>query len=245
VVAAVLAAGPGAFASHVTAARLWQIEGEWVDEIHLTASSRRRIRLPGVIAYQPRGPVAVTRIGRIPLTTCAQTLIDLAPELSDAALEDAVDDARRRNLVTAVKMHAMVRAKRGRGRRGLGRPQRLLEGRIGGPVSGSGKENDLGRLMREANLPPAVRQHEIRDAGGALVARPDFAYPDAKVAVEFDGYKFHGSRRQWERGKRRDAKLAALGWLVIPVTDRSMTRLPEDVVRDVWRALAVRWGVQS
>src|SRR5437899_8720521 len=55
--AAVLAAGPGAVASHDSAARLWQLEGRWREQLHVTVPARKRIVVPGVAVHQPRSSI--------------------------------------------------------------------------------------------------------------------------------------------------------------------------------------------
>ena len=63
------------------------------------------------------------------------------------------------------------------------------------------------RLLRAAGLPEPEVQYPIRD-GERLVARVDFAYPEIRLAMEVDGYRWHGGRRvlgtrsqqrQWHR----------------------------------------------
>ena len=45
--------------------------------------------------------------------------------------------------------------------------------------------------------------------------RLDAAWPDVKLAVEFDGAAFHAGPDAWQRDLRRNAALAALGWVVL------------------------------
>lgn len=40
----------------------------------------------------------------------------------------------------------------------------------------------------------------------------------AGVGVELDGFEFHSSRDAFERGRARDADLAAVGWLMVHFT---------------------------
>jgi very-short-patch-repair endonuclease len=84
-----------------------------------------------------------------------------------------------------------------------------------------------------AGLPRPVTQHPVRVAGG-VVLRPDLAWPEFQVAVEYDG-EWHDDRRQFHRDRDRIRLLAAAGWVVVPVT-----RTSTDVVRSVRHALAER-----
>ena len=63
-----------------------------------------------------------------------------------------------------------------------------------------------------------ARQYEIRT--DRLVARVDLAYPEARLAIEVDGYRHHSGRRAFDRDRERDNELKALGWQVIRITHR-------------------------
>jgi hypothetical protein len=76
-------------------------------------------------------------------------------------------------------------------------------------------------------LPAPVTQFEIWDERGNLVARVDFAWPELKVIVEFDGEeKYHRYRKPGEtieqmvmREKKREDRIRELtGWTVIRLT---------------------------
>jgi very-short-patch-repair endonuclease len=56
--------------------------------------------------------------------------------------------------------------------------------------------------------------------------RLDAAWPELEIAVEFDGAAFHGRLGDRERDLRRDAALAALGWVVIRFGYPDVTERP-------------------
>ena len=93
--------------------------------------------------------------------------------------------------------------------------------------------------MRSHQLPVPVRQYEIRD-GRKVIARLDFAFPEQRIAVEADSYRWHSGRIPWERELNRRNELRRRGWLVIHVTDRQMRERPSRVIGDVREALAAR-----
>jgi very-short-patch-repair endonuclease len=49
------------------------------------------------------------------------------------------------------------------------------------------------------------------------VARVDFAWPAAKIALEYEG-RWHGERQNVARDRRRLNRLTAAGWTVVFVT---------------------------
>ena len=72
------------------------------------------------------------------------------------------------------------------------------------------------RLLSRAGLPEPVPQHEIRHRG-RLAARVDLAYPDLRIAVEFDSERWHGGRRRREADLDRRNRLTELGWEMVHV----------------------------
>jgi very-short-patch-repair endonuclease len=114
--------------------------------------------------------------------------------------------------------------------------QALVEARTPGKTSGSGKENDLRRLLVSAGLPAPVTQHEIRDERGRFVARPDLAYPGAHLVIEYDG-GHHADRRQWESDLPRQNRLINAGYRVLRYCRRDLKVRPDQVVEEVRRAL--------
>jgi very-short-patch-repair endonuclease len=68
--------------------------------------------------------------------------------------------------------------------------------------------------------------------GTRVVGRFDFAYPDAKLIIETDGYRWHSGNQAWQRDRRRDNDLNRLGWTVLRFTAEDM-KSPCDVVRQI------------
>jgi len=64
------------------------------------------------------------------------------------------------------------------------------------------------------------------------VARVDFAWPERKVAVEYDGL-WHAEDRQFERDRQRLNRLREAGWTLVFVTaaDLKNPELPAARVR--------------
>jgi hypothetical protein len=88
--AAVLAAGDGAVASHLSAAALWRLDGVPRAEvtIEVTVTRGRCPRsVPGTVHRSvDLGPADIEPRQRIPRTTAARTLLDIAPRLSAGQL---------------------------------------------------------------------------------------------------------------------------------------------------------------
>lgn len=102
------------------------------------------------------------------------------------------------------------------------------------PLTESPMESRTRWALLSAGLPRPVAQFELRDSRGEFVARLDLAYPERRVAVEYDG-AWHWKRRR-EDDRRRDA-VRALGWTVLVYSAADIYGQPDRVADDVSRAL--------
>jgi very-short-patch-repair endonuclease len=112
-------------------------------------------------------------------------------------------------------------------------------------VTGSEAESRLLRLLERQGLPRPAVQYEIRAADGSLVARVDFAYPDLRIAIEYDSYEHHLAKAALVRdGARRNA-VASLGWLPITATAADLRDGARRLAADIRRARALRSDVAT
>jgi hypothetical protein len=93
--------------------------------------------------------------------------------------------------------------------------------RLADPRSESPQESRLRVRLVLAGLPRPVAQFEVF-SGGAFLARVDLAWPEMKIAIEYDGRWHVGSVAQLERDRRRLNRLVAAGWIVLHVTAARM-----------------------
>ncbi|MET8201261.1 endonuclease domain-containing protein [Micromonospora taraxaci] len=87
-------------------------------------------------------------------------------------------------------------------------------------------------------LPRPVVQHPIRLPSG-VVLHPDLAWPEYRVAVEYDG-QWHSDADQLHRDRRRLNLLVGAGWLVLHVTSRRLHGEFPAVLSEIRAALASR-----
>jgi hypothetical protein len=90
----------------------------------------------------------------------------------------------------------------------------LLELASGLPESPA--ESAMLLALYDAGLPIPVLQHSVRDISGRERYRLDFAWPQPRVALEYDGRDAHEHRAL--RDATRDADLRSRGWLVFHAT---------------------------
>lgn len=232
--AAVMAAGAGAVVSHRSAARLWGIHQDTAVEV--TGDRARAVRVHGVSVHRSTDLVDAHRSLRLGfgVTNPLRTLVDLGAVLAPELVEDALDRALGRRLVSVEGVEAMVASLARRGRIGVGVARAIVDERaLGRSRPDSLLEPRMARLLRTHGLPPFIFQYEVRHAG-RFVARIDFADPVLRVALEVDGFESHATPRALQSDLRRQNALVALGWTVLRFTWADVVRRPE------WVAACIR-----
>ena len=86
-------------------------------------------------------------------------------------------------------------------------------------------------------LPPPELQLRVHDERGGLVARVDFAWPQARLVVEVDGFAYHSSREDVRKDHARAVRLTLLGWRVLRFGWEDVVGRPEHVIAVVREAL--------
>jgi hypothetical protein len=199
--AAVLAAGDGAVLSGRAAAHVWGLVKGEPPGPEVTCAAQRRIE--GVTTRRCRtlGAADVTVFRRIPITTVARTVVDVAADLSEDALARACHEAGvRYGLTPRAVLEVLDRRPRVPGARKV---RRIVEGDV--HVVLSKLEARFLRLLREQGLPLPETN---RPAGGRRV---DCRWPGHRLTVELDSYRFHNSRHSWEQDRRREREARARG----------------------------------
>jgi len=239
VMAACLRGGDGTAASHLTGGRLWDCAVPRPGVIEVTSARARRVRTEGVRAHRslllPR--LDLTKRSGIPVTTPARTVVECSPLIGTRSTAEVTDDLVRRKLMGYADLRSCVARLAGPGRRRLSIVREVLAGRLPGydPGDSNLEVRALGALSR-AGLPTPVQQHPLTLPNGRRV-EIDLAYPDQMVAIEMDGWKWHGQRTAFDADRARANELVALGWRVVRFTSAM-----DDVtiVRIVGQLLGVR-----
>ena len=226
--AAVLACGPGAVLSHLSAAALWGIRQS--DRIEVTRRSSHRGPKGVTVHRSPlRNDERTTHRG-IPTTTVPRTLLDLSAVVHPDALRSALRQAEQLRLTDPLSLIDLV--ERYPRRPGLAAIRALLEeATIGARVIRSELEERFQAFLLNAGLPlPQTNQF----VEGFEV---DCVWPDQRLIVELDGRAVHDTGQAFERDRVRDRVLTAAGWHVIRVTWRQLHDEPELLEADLRRLL--------
>jgi len=171
------------------------------------------------------------RIGGVPVTTVARTLLDLAEVVGPRILRRAVREAYVQRLVDERGLKAALN--RAHGRHGAPRLAALVA--PGLVATRSELEDRMLHLIRTHGLPePLVN---ARLAGLPRRVEVDFLFADAGLVVETDGARYHDNALA--REIERQAMLEAAGYRVLRVNWRQVTRDTDETVRRIRRALAL------
>jgi very-short-patch-repair endonuclease len=195
--AAVLAGGEGAALSHRSAAALWEIGTERRGVVDVSVRRHAELKRPGLrVRGRPSLPAdAVMYVEGIPVTSIVQTLVDLATELDTHAIERAVNEADKRDLIDPEALRGELNSHAGE----PGAPplRKILDKRTF-RLSDSALEVLFRPIASEAGLPSPLTKQPVN---GYEV---DFFWPDLGLIVETDGLRYHRTASTQARDARRD-----------------------------------------
>jgi len=228
--AALLMAGPDAVLTDHTAAWLHGCTAAETNRVHILLDYDRRLRPRPDVAvhyyqYDPADVVEVEGLRCMVLDYAIADLLCRGRHRSTAlACADQALGALPPQQRAAFKADLAVRLANRRDQRGRRRGAFLLDLATGLPESPG--ESALLLTVADAGFPLPELQYSIRDLDDREIWRLDFAWPDARVALEYDGYAAHVDKAEADRV--RDEDLRRRGWKVLraDVSDlRNPTRL--------------------
>lgn len=232
--AAVLAVGPDAVASHRDAAWLHGLRPG--NHRRSDVTTTRRVRSTDRIDVHRTTvltPADVTIQGGVPVTTVARTLVDLAGVVPRDHLAKAVSEAERLQRFDPRAVEAALDRTRQRSRPGRAAIESVLdEHRAHGlQLDAETLERLLLALVTAHDLPRPLIRHMV---DGREV---DACWPRALLAVELDGWEFHRHRRAFQRDREKSNVLTAAGWTVLRFTHHDLTQRPAYVAGQLRRVL--------
>ena len=220
--AAVRACGPGAVLSRARGrAPARNAEGQGAraggDEPDANVASR------GIKTRRTRGELQRTVWRGIPVTSPARTLVDLAAVLDAETLARAAHEAGIRHHTTPDQVEAVLKQRRNSP--GAAKLRSVLHGHT--PVTLSRLESAFLAVLRAAGLPPPQTN---RRAGSKRV---DCRWPDHKLTVELDSYRYHRSRHAWEQDHRRERQAYVRGDQLPPLHLPRRPRNPQPMLEEL------------
>ena len=224
----------GQFFSHVTAASLWGMPLPFPhgEELHVSAvPPAREPRTSSVTGHRlVMPPDGITLLDDLPVAARTETWAQLGavlrvddlvavgdwlvaqgdpvPDLEEVALR-----ARRRGAVALREAAGLVR-----------------------PGAESPRESTVRLVLVDAGLPEPQLNWTLRTASGLFVARLDMAYPEQRVAVEYDG-RHHAEAAQFRRDADRWRAISDAGWTLVRVLAHHLDAPNQLIVAPVRSAL--------
>lgn len=218
--------------SHLSAAVAWNLPLlVRPEKPHITVPVKRRPRPGRPVVMHWAAVSSAERIGR--LTTLLRTVVDCARILPFGEALAVADAALATCQLSRDELEAAATAMRG-----PGRPNALRIAAAAICRSESFLESML-RSLLIAELIDGFEPQLLVDTGGAR-ARVDLGHRLAQVALEAEGYEFHGSAGDFAADCRRYDDLVAAGWLVLRFTYQQVLGDPRWVVETVRSAVAQR-----
>jgi very-short-patch-repair endonuclease len=193
--AACLACGDGAVASHLSAARLYGVELSPPALPDVTNAVGAHPRSDAIDIHRAKylGRLDVGRIRGIPVTSGMRTASDLARELDERPLEIVLDTLWRQGLLHPERLLAYLAGPHQRSRKGTGVLRALARERVGQRPPGSDLETRYIQILKDYGVPLPARQQPVMTRHRRRFI--DLAYPEHRVAIELDGFERHGRDR--------------------------------------------------
>lgn len=215
----------------LSAAYLWGVDLlPHAAPVTVVAPRDRRLRADPrrTVHYSTLAPGDLTHFAGVPVTTPERTAFDLGRRGPRVDALVAVDALLHRHVITREALRTLAAERCG----WPGIPQLRDVLSLAEPLAESPMESRLRLLLLDASLPPPTAQHRVLDARGRFVARVDLAWPELRLAVEYDGDQ-HREKAQFRRDVARLNALRAAGWTVLRFTAGDVLRQPGRTARQV------------
>jgi hypothetical protein len=221
--AAVLACGEGALLNARSAGCLWGFRAwePWAPDV--LAPTRAGRARPGISVHRCTvEAVDIAEHRRIPVTSPARTIVDLAHYLTVDELQWALREMQYLRLFDLDAVGEVLSR----------RPSRKLQPLVDDLfVLRNGFEADLLGLCDRYDVPRPAKPRKIEGV------KVDFHWPGPKVIVETDGWWAHSTFNAFQQDRSNTNLLQLHGWLVLRFTFADVTKRPAQTARAIKRAL--------
>lgn len=233
--AAVLAGGEDAIASHLTAAGLWNLRKRC--GLPHVLVPRRHLARPGIVFHESELLVAddISERDGIRCTSLPLTLLQLASLHGPGAAARAVEASIRSGDFDRGPIRALLAR----------RPEHPGAGALRAALAFAEDEPGMSRGRLEDEFFTLLQLRGIATPLRNAAVGPyevDALYLEARIAIELDSRTFHGNPFAVERDVVRDQYLALRGFRVIRFTWRQILNEPDLVAGIVAQALAIAPG---
>lgn len=203
-----------------TAASLFGFDTENDQRLHVLDPAVRLRSTPNVVVHQRVGAPLRKVQGRL-WTAPDWTAVEVGRTLRRPRALATLDAALRSGFCTPFGLQTAVEEQRGR--RGIVAVRELLA--LADPRAESPMESEARLVFHDGGVPAPELQFEIVDLYGELW-RVDFAWPEARIAAEYDSKEWHANPDRWKRDRIKAARLGEMGWQLVPFVVDDVRRYP-------------------
>ena len=235
VLAALACFDASAFASHVSAGRIYGLPlPTWpIEHVSVTRPGLRRRRV-GVVCHV-RESAEVALVHGVRVSSPGDLFVELATMLHLIDLVVVGDRMVKLGLLTTTALADHCRTTTQPGAAAARLAAAYVRARVDSPM-----ETRLRLLLVLAGLPEPEINVTIRDATGMPVRRYDLSWPSVKVIVEYDGRHHVERQEQWEADLERREAIDDDAWRLLVIVSSGIYRSPDRTVERVWRLLRSR-----
>ncbi|HEU4894679.1 MAG TPA: hypothetical protein VFT85_02485, partial [Acidimicrobiia bacterium] len=230
---------PDAVVSHHSAAHLLDFPRLPERKPTVVVPSHTTHRFPDVTVRRCNDlvPGDVTEVDGLPVTSVTRTLFDLSRLLRFREFDAIGESLIISGMMELGNFDDMTERLARRGKGGSRFARLFLEIRSGHESKATVLERKGREVLAGGGLPKPEAQHPIP---WAPTRRFDDAYPDARLAIEWDSRAWHQQRAAMTADRRRDREAAAHGWVVVRLTWDEITETPHESVSSVGSLLRDR-----
>ena len=211
--AAVYACGADTLLSGFCSAAIFSLHEGLPDVPEVTnASGKGRSRPRVHVRRSVVDPRDATRRDGIPCTSVARTIIDCAFRAGPEGTEDLIMAADAARLLDHSRLRELADERRGR----PGTAHVLAVITDDPAELRSRNEARMRAICRARGVPLPLCNHRIEIAGRTFFA--DFCWPELRLIVEADSWRWHGGRLASEYDADRHQLLSVAGWRVVHFT---------------------------
>ena len=236
-VRAAVAALPNAVVSHDAAAEIHRFPKMPRGVASVSVHSRTTHEFPDVIVHRCHDLVSdhiVSVIG-LPVTSIPRTIVDLSPHLTERHLNAVFGSLVVERRVVTDDVRAVLNLVARRGKPGIKKMRTVLDERDVGPRDGTPLERVGAQVLRSRGI---REPHFEFPLPWDTSRRFDAAFPQAKLAIEWDSRQWHELAEAFERDRQRDREAMLHGWRVLRFTWSDVTQRPDEVADTVQTMLS-------
>jgi hypothetical protein len=230
--AAVLACGPRAALSFHSSLRKYELRGGGTYRVDVTAPRSIKPK-KGIRLHRPRSldDVETTVLDGIPITTVAQTLLDVAAPVHRMNMGKLLHEAIVQELFDLDGLSRVLA--RNPTAPGARRLAEALTEEV--PFTRSDLEVATLALFRAFSVPEPETNACIWD--GEKLVEVDFVWREFGLIVEVDGWRYHQSRWRRRQDAAKTEALRAQGWHVIRFSEFAVAGTPAQVAATTLAAM--------